>query len=275
MLAIGRTNRLKIKAITAEGAYLESEEGVLLLPPTELHPSAKPGESIAVFIYTDPEGRPVATRLKPKAELGEFALLEVKEAGRYGAFLDWGLGKDLLSPFSEQPEEMRKGERHLVRVYLDKSGRIAASAKIGKFLEEENVSLRGGDEVELMIYEFTDLGAKVIINNRYTGLLFRDELYDKPPLGERLAGYVKKIRDDRKIDVTLRKSGCNDLMEARGKILKAVTENGGFLPLNDKSPPEVISEVLRMSKKTFKRTVGGLYKEGLIILSDAGITLRS
>jgi predicted RNA-binding protein (virulence factor B family) len=274
MLAIGKINRLEIKCITREGAYLATDEGEILLPRAELHTSVEPGESIAVFIYPDSEGRPVATTLKPKVQSGEFAVLEVKDTGRYGAFLDWGLGKDLLVPFSEQPELMNKGEKHIVRVYLDKSGRIAASAKLGKFLEEENASLKAGDEVELMIYEFTDLGAKVIVNNFYTGVLFRDELYGKPALGERLTGYVKKIRDDRKIDVTLRKAGCNDLMEAKGKILKALSENGGFLPLNDKSSPEVISEVVQMSKKTFKKTVGGLYKEGLIVLNAAGITLR-
>jgi len=274
MLDIGKMNRLKINDITREGAYLAAERGELFLPGAEIPASFIPGESIDVFIYPDSEGNLIATTLTPKAQVGEFALLEVKDNCKFGAFLDWGLGKDLLVPFSEQPEPMKKGERYVVRVYLDKSGRIAASAKIGRFLEETGASLQEGDEVELMIYEFTDLGAKVIINNRYTGVLFRDELYGKPAPGDKLAGFVKKIRDDQKIDVTLRKAGSNDVAEARAKILKALAENGGFLPLNDKSSPEVIAEVVLMSKKTFKKAVGGLYKDGLVVLTAEGISLR-
>ena len=273
MLAIGKINRLKINNITREGAYLAAEGGELFLPCAELSAANVPGESVEVFIYPDSEGRLVATTLTPKALVGEFVLLEVKDTCRYGAFLDWGLEKDLLVPFSEQPQRMKKGEKYVVMVYLDKSGRIAASAKIGRFLEETGASLQEGEEVELMIYEFTDLGAKVIINNRYTGVLFRDELYGNPAPGEKLVGFVKKIRDDQKIDVTLRKAGSNDMLEARAKILKALAENGGFLPLNDKSSPEVIAEVVLMSKKTFKKAVGGLYKEGLIVLTADGITL--
>jgi predicted RNA-binding protein (virulence factor B family) len=273
-LAIGKINRLEIKSITPAGAFLATESGDVLLPRAELSGEVRAGDSVEVFIYPDSEDRLAATTLTPKAQVGEFALLEVKDNCRFGAFLDWGLAKDLLVPFAEQPEPMKKGGKYVVRVYLDKSGRIAASAKIGRFLDETGASLEEGDAVELMIYEFTDLGAKVIIDNRYTGVLFRDELYGKPGLGEKLAGYVKKIRDDRKIDVTLRKAGGNDLLEARSKILKALAENGGFLPLNDKSTPEVIAEVVLMSKKTFKKAVGGLYKDGLIVLTGEGITLR-
>lgn len=274
MLAIGKFNRLEIKRLSRAGAYLASEVGEILLPGKYLPHDAKAGDSIRVFIYPGSDGRPVATTLTPKALLGEFAFLEVKDTDRHGAFLDWGLEKDILVPFSEQPERMKKGGKYVVRVYLDDSGRISASAKIRKFLEERNASLREGDEVELMIYEFTDLGAKVIINNRYTGLLFRDELYGERTPGERLTGYVKKIRDDKKIDVTLRKSGRHEMAEAKAKILKVLAANGGYLPLNDKSSPEMIAEVVRMSKKTFKKAVGGLYKEGLVVLTGAGLKLR-
>jgi predicted RNA-binding protein (virulence factor B family) len=274
MLAIGKFNHLEIKSITRTGAYLSSEAGEILLPIEYLPVDARPGDSLRVFIYPGSDGRLVATTLAPKVLLGEFAFLEVKDTGKYGAFLDWGLEKDILVPFSEQPERMMKGEKHIVRVYLDNSGRIAASAKIRKFMEEKNASLKEGDEVELMIYEFTDLGAKVIINNRYTGLLFRDELHGERAPGERLTGYVKKIRDDKKIDVTLRKSGSHEMAEAKAKILRALAANSGYLPLNDKSSPEMIAEVVRMSKKTFKKAVGGLYKEGLVVLTGAGLKLR-
>lgn len=274
MLAVGKFNHLEIKSITLTGAYLSSEDGEILLPVEYLPVDARPGDSLRVFIYPGSDGRLVATTLAPKVLLGEFAFLEVKDTGKYGAFLDWGLEKDILVPFSEQPERMKKGEKHIVRVYLDNTGRIAASAKIRKFLEEKITSLREGDEVELMIYEFTDLGAKVIVNNRYTGLLFRDELHGERTLGERLTGYVKKIRDDKKIDVTLRKSGSHEMAEAKAKILRALAASGGYLPLNDKSSPEMIAEVVRMSKKTFKKAVGGLYKEGLVVLTGAGLKLR-
>jgi predicted RNA-binding protein (virulence factor B family) len=274
MLAMGKFNRLEIKRLSRAGAYLASEVGEILLPGKYLPVDAKAGDSIRVFIYPGSDGRPAATTLTPKALLGEFAFLEVKDTGRHGAFLDWGLEKDILVPFSEQPERMKKGGKYVVRVYLDDSGRIAASAKIRKFLEERNASLREGDEVELMIYEFTDLGAKVIINNRYTGLLFRDKLYGERTPGERLTGYVKKIRDDKKIDVTLRKSGSHEMAEAKAKILRVLVAKGGYLSLNDKSSPEMIAEVVRMSKKTFKKAVGGLYKEGFVVLTGAGLKLR-
>ena len=270
---IGKFNLLHIKTITNAGAVLEAESGDILLPARYLPGDAAPGHSIRVFVYLDSEDRPVATTIVPKASIGEFAFLQVKDTGRFGAFLDWGLDKDLLVPFSEQPVPMKKGERYVVRVYLDNSGRIAATAKIRKFLEEKNTSLREGDEVDLLIYEFTDLGAKVIINNHFTGLLFRDELLGRPQAGDRLTGFVKRIREDQKIDVTLRKDRGDELEEARDKILKALVAHKGFLSLSDKSSPEMIAEVVRMSKKTFKKAVGGLYRDRLIALTDNGIKL--
>ena len=274
MLEIGKFNQLEVKNISPAGALLASEAGDILLPQKYIPAGSKPGDSINVFVYRDSNDRLIATTRTPKTQVGEFAVLEVRDSGPVGAFLDWGLEKDLLVPFSEQPAPMKKGERHLVGIYLDNSGRIAASAKIGKFLEAENIPLTVGEEVDLMIYECTDLGAKVIINGRYPGLLFRDEIYGKPFPGARFKGYVRTVRADKKIDVTLRKPGDKGLEGSKERVLKALAATGGFLPLGDKSPPDLIGEVLKMSKKTFKKAIGNLYKEGFIDLTEDGIKLR-
>jgi len=275
MLVIGRSNKLKISRITGSGAFLSTDEGDVLLPGRLIPEGAEPGADIDVFIYRDSEDRLVATTRTPRAMVGEFALLTVKDNTKVGAFLDWGLDKDLLLPFGEQPTPVKKGEQVVVRLYLDNSGRIAASARVEKFLSPADASLAEGDEVELLPYAFTELGAKVIINNTYGGLLFRTELYARPARGERLRGYVKKIRDDGKIDVTLRKGGIKEAVADREAILAALKARGGFLPLTDKSPPEAVAELLRMSKKSFKKGIGGLYREGLIDMTAEGIRLRT
>lgn len=274
VLRIGRINKLTISRITASGAFLATGEADILLPGKFMPEGAEPGAEIEVFICRDSEDRLVATTRKPLAMVGEFALLRVKDNTRVGAFLDWGLDKDLLLPFGEQPTPVKKGERVLVHVYLDNSGRIAASARLEKFLRPSDGSLSEGDEVELIPYSFSELGAKVIIDNTYGGLLFRNELYAKPSRGERLRGYVKKIRDDGKIDVTLRKGGVQEAVADRESILAALKARDGFLPLTDKSPPEAVAEMLRLSKKSFKKGVGGLYREGLIDITPEGIRLR-
>jgi uncharacterized protein len=275
MFVPGTYQQLQVEKITASGAYLASAAGEILLPRKYLPPGLQPGDTIEVFVYLDSADRPIATTRTPKARVGEFAVLTVTDTGRVGAFLDWGLEKDLLVPFSEQPQPMRKGERHVVRVYLDNSGRIAASAKIGKFLETEQIPLQVGEEVELLLYALTDLGAKVIINGRYGGLLFKNELHGRPRPGTRLKGYVRNLRADSKIDVTLKKGGSAEMAGSRERLLKALEAAGGFLPLGDKSPPERIGAVLKMSKKSFKKAVGNLYKEGFIELAADGIKLRS
>ena len=274
MLEIGKYNQLEVMRISATGAYLASEAGEILLPQKYVPAGLQPGDTVKVFVYLDATEQPAATTQAPKTQVGEFAVLQVTDNSRFGSFLDWGLEKDLLVPFSEQPVPMKKGERYLVRIYLDKSGRIAASAKIGRFLEAVDIRLDVGEEVELIIYEFTDLGAKVIINGRYNGLLFRNEIYGRPEPGTRLKGYVRKIREDRKIDVTLKKSGPQGSEGDKERILKALRDQGGFLPLGDKSPPELIGEMFKMSKKTFKKALGNLYKEGFVELTEEGIRLR-
>jgi predicted RNA-binding protein (virulence factor B family) len=275
MLQIGRYNQLAVHRVTATGAWLATEAGEILLPLKYVRAALQQGDTVTVFVYRDSEDRLVATTVAPKVQAGQFAVLKVTDVGRFGAFLDWGLDKELLVPFSEQATPLKTGESCMVGVYLDNSGRLAASTKIGKFLDTADAPLQVGDEVELQIWEFTDLGAKVIINGRYPGLLFKDELYGKPTLGTKLQGYVKKIRDDKKIDVTLRKSGSSGIEGCKEKILKTLAATGGYLPLGDKSPPDEIDEVLGMSKKAFKKAVGSLYKEGSIELTRDGIRLRN
>lgn len=275
MLLIGNYNQLKITRITAAGAFLVSDEGEILLPAKLVPRGAAAGSIISVFIYRDSEDRLVATTSKPRAVVGEFALLRVKDNVTVGTFLDWGLGKDLLLPFGEQTTPLRRGEQVLVRLYLHASGRIAASTKLEKFLRPVDDTLFEGGEVELLVYAFSDLGAKVIINDSFGGLLFRDELFVNPSCGERLKGYVKRIREDGKIDVTLRKGGAQEAADDCETILEALKAGNGQIPLNDRSTPEAIAALLRMSKKSFKKAIGGLYKEGVIEIPPEGIRLRT
>ena len=275
MLEIGKYNRLEVKKLSAIGVYLVSELGDILMPTKYVPVGLKPGEHVKVFVYLDSEDRLLATTLTPKAQVGDFAVMEVKDTGTVGAFLDWGLEKDLLVPFSEQPRSMQKGEKYLVRVYLDRSERIAASAKIGKFLETRNIGLKVGEEVQLTFYEFGDLGVKVIINGRYGGLLFRNELFGKYEIGATAKGFVSKIREDGKVDVTLRRGGAQDLVGGKESFLRVLRERGGFLTVGDKTSPELISEMFRMSKKCFKTVIGNLYRGGIIEITQEGIKLRA
>lgn len=274
MLEIGKYNRLEVKKLSAIGAYLASEVGEILLPTKYVPEGLHHGEHLKVFVYLDSEDRLIATTLEPKAQVGEFALMEVKDVSPVGAFLEWGLEKDLLVPFSEQPRQMHKGEKHLVRVYLDRSERIAASAKLGKFLDKSGAGLKEGQEVRLTFYDFGELGAKVIIDGRYDGLIFRTELFGRFEVGDTVKGYVKKVRTDGKVDVTLRKGGRQDLGGGRETVLRVLGERGGFLPVGDKSPPELIAEMFGMSKKNFKAVIGNLYREGIIEITGDGIRLR-
>ena len=275
MLRIGNYNQLTITRITASGAAFKTDEGDVLLPMRLVPGGAEVGSLLDVFVYVDSDGRLTATTKRPRAVVGEFALLKVKEATTVGSFLDWGLEKDLLLPFGEQIEPVRRGDQVLVRVFLHDSGRVAASAKLEKFISPVDGQLTEGEEVDLLVYACTDLGAKVLINNCFGGLIFNTEFVVKPACGEGLRGYVKKIRDDGKVDITLRKGGALEAAKDREIILAALTAHNGFLPLTDKSSPEAIAELLRLSKKSFKKAVGGLYKEGVITMLPDGIRLRS
>lgn len=273
MLNIGRINRLKIRELDEQGAWFEADQVRVLLPRNEVPQDAAPGDPLEVFVYLDREGMPLATRLRPLAQVGEFVLLRVSQVTKVGAFLDWGLPKELLVPFSEQPERMRPGRRYLVKVCLDDLGRLVATARIDACLETAATDLAVGDEVDIILWDFTDLGVKVIIDDLYLGLLYQDEMRPGMKRGYRGRAYVKKIREDGKIDVTLRQGGRDQLEEDKKALLAALSKEG-FLPLTDQSAPAEIKLALGMSKKSFKKALGGLYKAGRVLLEDQGIRLK-
>lgn len=274
MLELGRMNRLEVQAIDDEGAWLRSGREEVLLPKRELTETIHPGDILEAFVYSDSAGRPVATLNRPKAEVGEFALMRVSQITVHGAFMDWGLTKDLLVPVKEQQEEMRPGGYYLVKVRLDREGRPIGTSRIDKCLCSADHSIDAGQEVELIVWQFTDLGAKVIINQRFGGLLYQDEIGDRLSYGDRLKGYIRQIRPDGKIDCTLSRGTRDDRNKAGAIIIAALSDHQGFLPLHDKSPAEQVQQMLGLSKKLFKKGVGGLYKEGLIELTDEGLRLK-
>lgn len=273
MIEIGRQHTLVVHEITDRGAILLLEEQPVLLPQREVTPTLQCGQELTVFVYRGRQDQLVATLQLPKAQVGEFALLQVSQTNKFGAFLDWGLDKELLVPFAEQPERMRIGRNYVVYVHLDNTGRLIGSARIDRHLETEDVALKPGDEVEVMIWQFTDLGAKVIINNRYGGLIYRSELPRDIKRGDKGMAYVQQVRDDNLIDITLRKVGKAGMDEAKQLVYQAL-QSDGMLPLGDKSAPEEIEQLLGLSKKAFKRAIGGLYKDGLVELGPTETRLK-
>jgi predicted RNA-binding protein (virulence factor B family) len=279
MINIGIDNKMTILRDTKVGLFLgtgiEGEE--ILLPNKYVPKKFTVGDEITVFVYLDHEERPVATTLEPFIYLNEFALLRVNYINQFGAFMDWGLEKDLFVPFKEQARPMEKGKRYLVHMYLDeKTNRLVGSSKTNQFLSNEDLKVAEGDEVDLIISHITDAGINVIINECYKGLLYKDQVYDdsiRP--GDRMVGYIKTIRPDKKIDVTVQKPGYAKVEPNAEKILAELRASRGFLRLNDESHPEDIKTVLKMSKKTFKKAIGALYKERLIEIKDDGIYLIS
>ncbi len=274
MLELGLMNLLTVDAIDARGAWLMTGRDGALLPKREIHAALSPGDRVSVFVYRDRTGKTMATLQKPLATLGEFALMRVRQVNAHGAFLEWGLEKDLLVPHKEQPEPMKVGQDHLVKVRLDRQGRPIGTAKIEPLLALPDETIAEGQKVMLIVYQFTPLGAKVIINHRFSGLLYRDEIGHRLKYGDRREGYIRRIRPDGKIDCTLHQGTRDDLAEARAVIMKALHAWQGFLPLHDKSPPAQIQERLGLSKKLFKKGLGGLYKEGLVTLEEDGVRLK-
>ena len=274
MLELGHMNLLKVHTIDDDGAWLRSGREEILVPKSELGEEVSPGDMLDAFIYMGGSGDLVATLRKPVAEVGEFALMCASQVNVHGAFMDWGLAKDLLVPMKEQLEVMERGGSYLVRVRLDREGRPIGTARIDKCLSPVDNTLGDGQEVDLIVWEFTELGAKVIINHRFGGLLYHDEIGDRLKCGDQLKGYIRLIRPDGKIDCTLSMGGKEDRDDAKTKIIQALKDNQGFLPLHDKSPSELIQSTLGMSKKLFKKGVGGLYKSDLIELTGDGIRLK-
>lgn len=272
MLLPGYRYELKVKSLSPKGAWLDAQGEQLFLPHSECPADINMDEAVEVFLYLDRDNKQKVTTRMPLAQVGEFALLKVQSIGPHGAFLDWGLEKDLLSPYSEQTQKMEEGRRYLVHICHDQENRPIASSRLERFVVKENRDLSEGEEVELLIWAFTDLGAKVIVNNRYEALLYRDEVPSGLKRGEQHLGYVLRIRADHRIDVTLRRPGAAGIKDAQTVILDALKVDG-FLPLHDQSPAELIREQLGLSKKVFKKAVGGLYKDGVIELGDNGIKL--
>lgn len=277
MLAIGQYNTLKILRDTKVGLFLgdgENEENDVLLPnkyvPKEFHI----GDDITVFVYLDHEERPVATTLKPYVKLNEFAHLKVNYINKFGAFLNWGLEKDLFVPFKEQARPMEEGKRYLIYCFMDeKTNRMVASSKTQQFLNNDEITVENGEEVDLIVSHITDAGVNVIINEKHRGLAYKNEVYEDIKPGMRVKGYIKNIRPDGKIDVSLRKLGVEAIEPSSQIILDELKSNRGYLGLNDNSHPEDIRTVLKMSKKVFKKAVGNLYRQKLIEIKDDGIYL--
>lgn len=274
-MKIGQFNTLKIDRDTRVGLFLTDGKEDVLLPNKYVPKVFEIGEELTVFVYLDHEERPVATTLVPYIFLNEFALLRVNYINQVGAFMDWGMEKDILVPFKEQARPMEKGKRYLVYLYMDgKTNRLVASSKTNQFLDNENITVEKGEEVDLIISHITEIGINVIINQKHKGLVYKDEVYDDAiRTGDKMKGYIKLVRPDGKIDVSLHKQGFESIEPNSEIIMNELRASRGFLRLNDNSNPEDIKTVLKMSKKTFKKAIGLLYKEKRIEIKDDGIHL--
>ena len=273
MLEIGTINILKVASRVASEIYLASPTSAKVLLVDKKPPSYQVGDTLEVFVYVDMDGHLAATTTIPKALVDEIAWLKVVSVNRVGAFLDWGLPKDLLVPFGEQHHELEVGESYLVKLVLDAQNRILATTKIDKYLADENFYFKAGQKVSLLIADKTDLGIKAIVNNSHWGMLYRNELFQPVHKGQKLEGFIKQIREDRKIDLTLHQPGYDKVDELTDTILAKLQDNQGFLPLSDKSPPEAIYDTFGVSKKVFKQAIGALYKKKLVLIEEGGIKL--
>lgn len=275
MAVPGKFNRLHITKIVEFGVYLHGDDlGEILLPMKWVPDKCKPDDEVDVFIYFDSSDRLIATTMKPYAVVGDFAYLQVNAVNDVGAFIDWGLEKDLLLPYREQKFKVEKDNWYVVHVYSDDKGRIAASTVLEKYIDTDTSELTIGQEVDLLLYAASDLGFKAIINNRYEGVIYANEVFQQLKRGQKLKGYIKFVRDDGKVDLTLYKSGYLDKIdELSEKVLAELAKAEGFLPLNDKSSPEEIYLALGMSKKNFKQSIGKLFKLRAITIDDSGIRL--
>lgn len=276
MAEIGRYNLLKIVKILDFGAYLDANElGEILLPIKQVPPNANVGREVEVFIYNDSEDRLIATCKEPLAVANEFAVLKVIEVNKTGAWLDWGLERHLLVPFSEQKQNMEAEKSYLVFVYVDnETKRLVASSKLNKYLDNVPPEYTEGQEVEVLISNKTDMAYTAIINNLHSGLIYSNEVFRKLKRGERLTAYIKKIRDDEKIDLILEKPGYEKIDGIAKNVLEKLKLNSGYLLLTDKSTPQEIQKMFGISKKNFKKAIGALYKQKLITIEAKGIRLN-
>lgn len=272
MLDIGRWNNLTILKQVDFGSYLDDGDGgEILLPASQEPEGCAPGDEVEVFVCYDSEDRLVALRESPRAQVGEFAVLKVVAVEKTGAFLDWGLPKDLLLPYAEQSRELTVGQSIIVYVYLDKSRRICASMRLERNASKEPATYEPGQEVDLLVIGKTDLGYKALIDGRHVGVIFANEVFRDLDYAQRTKGFIKQIRPDGKIDLTLNKAGEDVVGDVAAKIMKMLKLGNGFLAVTDKTPPEEIYALFGASKKKFKIALGGLYKKRLILIEDDGI----
>lgn len=274
MINVGQYNELEVVKELDFGIYLKDGDSEILMPTKWVPQGTRIGDKLNVFIFRDSDDRLIATTVVPYATAETFAFLEAKQVNDIGAFLDWGMDKDLLVPFREQAYRMEAGKSYVVFVYVDEmTDRLTASAKLKKFFVQEPDSIQEGDIVDLLIYSETPLGFNAVINNLYSGLLYKNEIFEAIRVGDKLKGYIKRIREDFKIDLSLQKSGFELVDDVKWRILNLLKQNDGFLPLNDNSSPEEIKSKLQISKKAFKKAVGALYRERLVKLTDKGLEL--
>lgn len=276
MVQLGQYNTLPVLKLVEFGLYLDGGDGLEILMPKRYIPEGtKEGDELQVFVYQDSEARLIATNEHPYATVGQIASMRINSVNQVGAFADWGTSKELLIPHREQAQRMEEGRRYLIYVYIDQvSGRIAGTSKLDKYLNNVPPTYEAGEEVEALIWKPTPMGWKVIINQKHTGLLYQNQIFQELHTGERLRAWVRGVRDDDKIDLSLQPLGYRQMIDpAEATILKALHNHNGFMPLTDRSTPELIAFELQMSKKTFKKAIGALYKQQRIVLLPDGIKL--
>lgn len=275
MIKIGNYNTLRISRFVDFGAYLtDDDNNEVLLPVRYVPDDATVGDELEVFVYTDSEDRPVAVTDHPFATVGEFAFLQVAQVNKYGAFLDWGVPKHLLVPFSEQRLRMEEGGIYPVYIYLDDiTKRVVASGKLEKFLGNVIPDYRPGQEVKALVWKHTDIGYKVIVDNLFQGMIYDNEVYSPLEIQETITAYVKTVRDDGKIDLTVGDRAAKRVADLTGLIIDRIKRDGGRMTITDSSSPEEIKQAFHCSKKDFKKAVGKLYKEHKIVLNDDHISL--
>jgi hypothetical protein len=276
MLKIGRYNDLVVEKRVEFGLYLETDEESILLPQKYVPEDVNIGDTLEVFVYTDSEDRPVATTLKPNGILGDFVFLKAKDVTSFGTFMDWGLEKDLLVPKSEQQDNMVPGKKYITKIcFDDQTDRVFGSTKISVHCYKDIKDLKVGQKVDLLIHSVTKIGIMAVVNNRYFGMLYINETYQDLSIGDICTGYIMRLRQDKKIDLTLKKPGYTSVKESEDTIVNILKKTGGFIPCHDKSSPEEIKKVFSMSKKEFKRAIGGLFKKRILELKKNGIRLNT
>jgi predicted RNA-binding protein (virulence factor B family) len=276
MIEIGKTQKLKIAREVDFGMYLTDGANEVLLPEKYIPFGCQIGDEIEVFVYNDSKDRPVAVTIKPLAEVGDITSLKVTHVAQVGAFMDFGLEKDLMVPFREQQFKLEEGKRYAIKVLLDfRTNRLIGTTKLAEFLEEGHEGLEEGEEVSIIVWQRTDLGFKVIINERFEGLVYENEIFQQLSIGDVSTAYIKKLREDGKIDVALQRQGYTVVKDMSSVVLDKIKEAGGVLPMGDKSSPEEIKAALGISKKNFKKILGGLYKSGDIEISDYEVHIKA